>query len=699
MIKTLYNFITIVTLISCFVASSSATGHIEKYALLIGITDYNETGFVSLDGPKNDLAIVKSVLLDRFGFKQKNITELMNNDSSHTLIKKAFLSYVGRLTKDDILYIHYSGHGSFTKDLNGDEEKRKDHNRIEKDGMDQTWVCSGSRQKIGGGDQIDQFDILDDEINEWVGALYEKTKNIILVSDSCHSESITRGNAPVSRALPVDHREHPLGRKKWKKSNLIESVMVGAARDMESASEIEFEDGNYYGLFTWYWVKALQETRSGETWNDIFKRARTLVLTSKDNSQHPQLSGNGNRLVFKGAFNPLTKSVPLIKVSAEGDRVCIKSGLLNGVTLNSIYQTHSPLKKGEKPGTFKITEVEADQSWGKVLSGSFQPGHLAVESQHVYPFKPIQVFLNSDFKKGIDQTLLKTLRNEINTISGFQVNSDQKKSDIVLYVLHPKKENNKYVFKSENETLPESFSTQTPELWVLTPGEKLINKKLVITLQDLQSDLACLKKNLIRLRQIKELKLLGTEGSAPAPIKVTAVKVQNVDSCDRQLNCTEIKGVGAYLRTEIPSIAKQTNTGFQKDTIFTFKLTNTSEADWYSYLIDISPTGEIIVIFPPPGAPEEEAQIKKGETLDLFEKGIALKLSDIGDETIKLITTAESIDASLLEQDGFRNKGSSRGAMNPLEKIINNVMQGTRGWGVTKADTWSATQFQIKVKK
>lgn len=173
-----------------------------KYALLIGIENYKGTGFASLDGPANDIDLAAKILTDKFKFSEDNIIILVNQQASHLKIQAAFTELAKKVGQDDFVYIHYSGHGSFTKDLNGDERS----------GFDQTWVSFGARKNTDTAN-LNHYDILDDELNEWLQAIYAKTEQVVLVSDSCHSATVTRGNAPKTRAAPVDLRHHPLGKK------------------------------------------------------------------------------------------------------------------------------------------------------------------------------------------------------------------------------------------------------------------------------------------------------------------------------------------------------------------------------------------------------------------------------------------------------------------------------------------------------
>ncbi|MEN8220209.1 MAG: caspase family protein [Pseudomonadota bacterium] len=190
--------------------------------------------------------------------------------------------------------------------LNGDERS----------GQDQTWVSFGTRQS-GRENEIDNYEVLDDEINAWLATVYAKTDQVIFVSDSCHSATVARGNAPVSRGLEPDERSHLLGRMAYTQLDEYHGIHIGAARDKEFAAETAGDDGKYYGLFTWHWAKALQQAQVGETWNQVFKRAQTPVVGKRGEAQRPQLEGERHRQVFGGRLTPPVASVAVSSVKGE----------------------------------------------------------------------------------------------------------------------------------------------------------------------------------------------------------------------------------------------------------------------------------------------------------------------------------------------------------------------------------------------
>ena len=254
------------------------TAPAASHALLIGITDYPGKLFPPLAGPKNDIPLVKTLLVSRLGVPEQNITTLLDAKATHTGIQKAFAALTERVQPGDFVYIHYSGHGSYTDDLNGDETLGK---------QDQTWVSYGATaRKLPG---LDDYAILDDELRAWLIALYRKTPQVVLVSDSCHSATVTRGVVTGVRAAPPDPRPHPLGKQVFPSLDDPPGVRIGAARDVEQAIETEI-GGKNYGVFSWYWVEALNQVKPGETWDDVFRRVDTRVTTAPHVSQRDRKS-------------------------------------------------------------------------------------------------------------------------------------------------------------------------------------------------------------------------------------------------------------------------------------------------------------------------------------------------------------------------------------------------------------------------
>ncbi|EOA33946.1 hypothetical protein CARUB_v10021440mg [Capsella rubella] len=139
-----------------------------KKAVLIGI-NYPGTK-AELRGCVNDVRRVHKCLVDRFGFSERNITELIDTDKSSTKptgknIRKALLNLVESAKSGDVLVVHYSGHGTRLPAETGEDDDT---------GYDECIV------------PCDMNLITDDEFRDLVEKV-PKDAHITIISDSCHS--------------------------------------------------------------------------------------------------------------------------------------------------------------------------------------------------------------------------------------------------------------------------------------------------------------------------------------------------------------------------------------------------------------------------------------------------------------------------------------------------------------------------------
>jgi hypothetical protein len=659
---------------------------VGKHALLIGIENYNHPKISNLKGAINDVKIMKGILRDRFDFQEQDFIIRLNNQATHTGIEKAFQTLIKRVQPNDFVYIHYAGHGSQTPDLNGDERSC----------LDQTWVAFRSRQP-GRENHKDNYDVLDDEINAWLAAIYAKTSQVVFVSDSCHSATVARGKeVPVSRGLQKDKRPHLLGKMCYTKLEQYHGIHIGAARDDEFAAEILGKDGKYYGIFTWHWAKALQQAQKGDTWNDLFKKAHTPVVSKRGEAQRPQLEGERYREVFGG--QKITAPVATIPVSnVQGDLVTIQAGATTNVSKGSIYRLHQ-----QNPARLEITKVGTFKSTGKTTAvGAFKIGNLVVEESHAYHFAPIKVYLSADYPKK-DRQLLQAIRAAFQPtyavqLPGYVLTNNPNNIDLRLHLLRPKRQNGQPIRTTVNDALPKSFPNQPPELWILTPDQHLLHNKLQLQFSDPTKGLKLLQHNLNQWLRLREIKALQSSG-ANRPVTVQIEHRRPVKTCPTGKDCIQLHDLGRYetIRTyRLPEIGKKQH--LRKNDVLTFTLHNKSAHNYYyCYLINITPDGSIKAIFPNPEEGMEYAVVKPGEKRALIEE-VVLILKKLGEQTIKLLATNRPIDVSLLQQDGF--KGRTQDELNLLERLLVSAMHGQRGQVLRVSnDKWFTKQVTFEVK-
>lgn len=105
---------------------------------------------------------------------------LHTRDATIANVKKAISAAADTLVSGDLFLLFYSGHGGSIKDRSGDEWADK---------RDETWCLYDG-------------DLLDDELFE-LWPRFAKGVRIVMMSDSCHSGSMTRGGKKMAvKAIP-----------------------------------------------------------------------------------------------------------------------------------------------------------------------------------------------------------------------------------------------------------------------------------------------------------------------------------------------------------------------------------------------------------------------------------------------------------------------------------------------------------------
>ncbi|AET41570.1 Ca(2+)-dependent cysteine protease MCA1 Ecym_8291 [Eremothecium cymbalariae DBVPG len=152
---------------------SQCTG--RRKALLIGINYFGSSG--ELRGCINDTKNILEFLTTRHGYKEEDVVVLNDDQRDPVRIptRANILRAMQWLVKDaqpnDALFLHYSGHGGQTEDLDGDEE----------DGMDD--VIYPVDFEVAGH-------IVDDELHDILVKPLQPGVRLTALFDSCHSGTV-----------------------------------------------------------------------------------------------------------------------------------------------------------------------------------------------------------------------------------------------------------------------------------------------------------------------------------------------------------------------------------------------------------------------------------------------------------------------------------------------------------------------------
>jgi GH24 family phage-related lysozyme (muramidase)/uncharacterized caspase-like protein len=565
-----------------------------SHALLIGVGDYQAPGVLPLKGPENDLRLMRDLLMHRFGIPEGSITTLQDRDATHTNIQQSFSQLAERVKHGDFVYVYYSGHGATTPDGNGDETA----------GEDQTWVSYGSREDRLPG--LDNWDVLDDEINAWLSKISAKTDQLIVVSDSCHSGTVTRAPLTEVRRAPDDTRlHHPLARQPAevaiRGAEQQIGIRIGAAQDNDLAYGTD-QNGTSYGMFTWYWVDALNQAKPGETWQSVFNRASATLAAQPGSHQQPQITGNANRTLFGGQFVALTPSIPVTQVDSDKKLAWLKAGAVSGVTQGSRYRLLDPAAPHRQDSPcLAITQVEPFESQARFDGCQPNLGDSVVEVEHTYTTTPIKLQVKADLPNAHDQDLEAAIKKALGGLAGFQVVDENTRADWVVYVLRPARTDGDDIVQSKAQRLPPSVPDQPPEVWVITPQGELLHKGLRLSLSDPAKGTELLKQNLVNFARVEEFKAL--EGDAmPEGLTVQVARLRADPECKTKADCIPIKrpdGITQTYRKEAQAdLESLTEQPPRLGEVLAFSASNTSPEPFYLYLITITPEGGIKAVFP-----------------------------------------------------------------------------------------------------
>jgi hypothetical protein len=157
-----------------------------RRALIVGIDNYilNDIyqGKINLVGCVNDALDMKSILIERFDFKEDEIRVLLNHNATKKAILEGFRWLIRETVPQDWVIFSFSGHGKQLPDKDGDEE----------DGYDECICPSDVEPKY-------LLNLIsDDEINQFIAEL--KDRRAFFLFDSCHSGTIKRGRLPATKS-------------------------------------------------------------------------------------------------------------------------------------------------------------------------------------------------------------------------------------------------------------------------------------------------------------------------------------------------------------------------------------------------------------------------------------------------------------------------------------------------------------------
>jgi metacaspase-1 len=248
-----------------------------RKALLIGC---NYTGTKSqLNGCINDINNIHNFLVKHNHFKESEITMMSDHTGAHgeelptrANIITAINKFVSDIPKTGrcVLFFHYSGHGSYTIDLNGDEPDRRDETIVPLD-----YHKSGL--------------IIDDDLKTLLVNPLRENVDLFCLMDACHSGT--------GLDLRYECRVRKIGRtqkysiknNRGTEDSKANVILISGCKDKQTSADA-YIHGKYQGAMTWGFLKVQRKNKYRAIRHGILIEQMQDLLRKNRYTQVPQLS-------------------------------------------------------------------------------------------------------------------------------------------------------------------------------------------------------------------------------------------------------------------------------------------------------------------------------------------------------------------------------------------------------------------------
>lgn len=254
-----------------------------KRALVIGIGKQEDSAWNKINGDK-DVPYVLEILN---AAKYEQIISCVNEEATKTGIVSAFQTLTQSCQPNDIVYIHYSGHGQQMKDIGNDEA----------DALDECWIPYDAYRKPSDTYRGEKH-LVDDEVNMLLTNIRNKIGGggkMLVVVDACHSGDATRGQGETVRGVEdiFETVKSWLGFSSSKQSTNIHSnterwITLSACE----SNQVNIEMKNpTVGKLTYAIYSKVKNKEFGSN-DEFFKRLRMFMnMNTGSRPQRPTMTG------------------------------------------------------------------------------------------------------------------------------------------------------------------------------------------------------------------------------------------------------------------------------------------------------------------------------------------------------------------------------------------------------------------------
>lgn len=349
-------------LLSIFICCLSYSQN--QYALLIGINHYappagyipstniGRLDFPNLEGCRNDMDAMYSIIKSEFHFNNNNIDTLIDETATRDGILNAMKNLIAKCKPGDIAFIYYAGHGS---------QVRNSLSANKADKMDETIVPSDTWKE-------GVRDIRDKELSKIFNEFIDKKIKLTVIFDCCHSGSISRGpnlRPGKIRFMPAEDWDSkdpssPLDPAKRAGGNFL--IFSAAQADENAGEQQEWVDNGTYvshGAFTLALIEALQQLPNSVSAEAIFASARG-ILKNNGATQEPNLEALPERkseTLFGLANGKLIDHSTIAVSGIKNGKVILEGGWALGLHVGNELSLFNETNKNDTIYKLSIEKV------------------------------------------------------------------------------------------------------------------------------------------------------------------------------------------------------------------------------------------------------------------------------------------------------------------------------------------------------
>ena len=353
-----------------------------RYALLVGCSHYDNLGeSFQLQGPANDVLLLRDVLAQRFGFPPAATTILSeaaggDNRPTRAHIEREFQRLASLAKAGDQVVIFLAGHGSNVPGPDPAAAGKLHMHQIFLPADVGKW--DGSKSAVSNS-------ISDDEFHAWISAIRNSGANLWVIIDACHSGGMIRGaGAEVVRQVSpeslvprdvlerADRQARAAGEQSRGQPDEASGLTAGndepgivavfAAQSsevtVEKALPADSAQAKRYGLFNYTICQVLSEATTPLTYAELIQRVQSRYVGSGRTFPTPLVQGKLRDREVLGTRDWPGRSRIVLSADEDG-HLNVNAGALQTLGLNTILAVYPPpgQARGDRPlGYVKIVD-------------------------------------------------------------------------------------------------------------------------------------------------------------------------------------------------------------------------------------------------------------------------------------------------------------------------------------------------------